>query len=96
LQPRNLEIGINETALIQQAGRAIANITKLNELGIRIGIADFGSGFSPISYLTYLPIHSISLRSAAAKRTIDACTRTDPKRSCLPLPRSTRPGPEAR
>ena len=64
LKPKSLEIAIHEAALTQNAGRAIENITKLNELGVRIGIADFGSGFSPISYLTYLPIHSINLTPA--------------------------------
>jgi diguanylate cyclase (GGDEF)-like protein len=72
LKPKTLEIAIHEAALTQQAGRAIENITKLNELGVRIGIADFGSGFSPMSYLTYLPIHSINLTPAIVSSLGDA------------------------
>jgi diguanylate cyclase (GGDEF)-like protein len=64
LKGKSLEIGVAESALTQQPGRAIENITRLDELGVRVGISDFGSGFSPISYLTYLPINSINLTAA--------------------------------
>jgi diguanylate cyclase (GGDEF)-like protein len=64
LKANALEIAVAEAALAQQPGRAIETITELDELGVRVAIADFGSGFSPISYLTYLPINSINLTAA--------------------------------
>jgi diguanylate cyclase len=72
LKPKTIEIAVHEAALIQQAGRAIENITRLNDLGVRIGIADFGSGFSPLSYLTYLPLYSINLTPAIVASLGDA------------------------
>jgi diguanylate cyclase (GGDEF)-like protein len=72
LKPKNLELAINESALTEQPGRAIENMTKLHDLGVRIGIADFGSGFSPLSYLTYLPIHSINLTQTTVSALGDA------------------------
>lgn len=59
-----LELAISESALVRQPGRAIDNITRLDALGVRVAISDFGSGFSPLSYLTYLPINSINLTGA--------------------------------
>jgi diguanylate cyclase (GGDEF)-like protein len=64
MKAKMLEISVSETALAEQPGRAIENLTKLAESGVRVAIADFGSGFSPLSYLTYLPIHSINLTPA--------------------------------
>jgi diguanylate cyclase (GGDEF)-like protein len=63
LKGKHLEITVSEAALAHNPGRAIEHITQLDELGVRVGIADFGSGFSPISYLTYLPINSIHMTS---------------------------------
>jgi diguanylate cyclase len=61
LDPKSLEICVTEAIMVQRPGRAIENIKKLNDLGVPVGITDFGSSFSPFSYLTYVPIRSIDL-----------------------------------
>ncbi len=61
LSPKSLEICVTETIMVQRPGRAIENIKKLNDLRVPVGITDFGSSFSPFSYLTYVPISSIDL-----------------------------------
>jgi diguanylate cyclase (GGDEF)-like protein len=63
LGPKSLEVCVTETIMVQRPGRAIENIKKLNDLGVPVGIVDFGSSFSPFSYLTYVPINSIGLAS---------------------------------
>ena len=72
LKANALEIAVAEAALAREPGRAIETITKLDELGVRIAIADFGCGFSPISYLTYLPINSINLTAGTVAALGDA------------------------
>lgn len=56
-----LEIEITETVLLESLEIAGKVLRKLERLGIRISLDDFGSGFSSLGYVRTLPIHTIKI-----------------------------------
>jgi diguanylate cyclase (GGDEF)-like protein/PAS domain S-box-containing protein len=61
LPPRALKIEITESSLMADPSRALAVLTRLNEMGIRIAIDDFGTGYSSLAYLKDLPVHELKI-----------------------------------
>lgn len=59
--PRQLEIEITETLLMRQLDTAILALNKLQKLGVRTSIDDFGSGYSSLAYLQRLPIGTLKI-----------------------------------
>jgi diguanylate cyclase (GGDEF)-like protein len=53
--PARLCLEITESQMMEQPEHALAALTELVNQGVRIGIDDFGTGFSSISYLCDLP-----------------------------------------
>ncbi len=51
LPASRLEIEITEGVLIEDASRAIAVLSALRSIGVRIALDDFGTGYSSLSYL---------------------------------------------
>ena len=64
LPPELLELEVTESVLIDGAEPAIALISDLKAMGIRVALDDFGTGFSSLSYLRDLPIHKVKLDRA--------------------------------
>lgn len=60
LAPEYLELGLSESALhdIMLSTSYLANFC---DLGVKISIEDFGSGFTSLRYLKNLPIHKIKI-----------------------------------
>jgi diguanylate cyclase (GGDEF)-like protein len=56
-----LHFEITESAMLSDAERAIATLEELKRLGIGLSIDDFGIGFSSLSYLKRLPLHSVKI-----------------------------------
>ncbi|HEY3433028.1 MAG TPA: EAL domain-containing protein [Rhodocyclaceae bacterium] len=59
-----LEIELTETIVMENASEAVAALTRLKELGVRIALDDFGTGASSLSYLKHFPIDTLKLSSA--------------------------------
>ena len=55
IPPKQLEIEITESILIESAEKAAACLNELKGMGIRIAIDDFGTGYSSLSYLNSFP-----------------------------------------
>jgi len=61
LDPHQLVLEITETVLVAEASVVAAKLSNLRQLGVRIAIDDFGSGYSSLRYLTQLPIDMIKI-----------------------------------
>ena len=56
-----LELELTERVVMSNADETIEKLKRLKELGVRISIDDFGTGFSSLSYLKYFPIDSLKI-----------------------------------
>ena len=61
LSPHSLELEISESSALQNIEHAFPTLMKLNEMGIRFSIDDFGTGCSSLSYLKKLPIRKLKI-----------------------------------
>jgi diguanylate cyclase (GGDEF)-like protein len=56
-----LELELTETSIMENAESAVALLTDIRRLGVKIAIDDFGTGYSSLSYLKRLPIDILKL-----------------------------------
>ncbi|MGN6473076.1 MAG: putative bifunctional diguanylate cyclase/phosphodiesterase [Mycobacteriales bacterium] len=61
LPPTALALELTETALIDTASAPIAQLRRLFESGVHIGVDDFGTGYASLQYLRSLPIDFIKV-----------------------------------
>jgi diguanylate cyclase (GGDEF)-like protein len=61
LEPTSLELEITESTLMTDPVRATTVLERLSELGVRIAIDDFGSGYSSLSHLRRLPVDVLKI-----------------------------------
>jgi diguanylate cyclase (GGDEF)-like protein/PAS domain S-box-containing protein len=57
----SLVIEITESAVMADPDRAIATLTSLRDMGVRISIDDFGTGYSSLAYLKKMPVHQVKI-----------------------------------
>jgi len=62
--PATICVEVTEGVLLEETGGAIANLRGLKELGLRVGIDDFGKGFSSLAYLKRLPVDMLKIDRA--------------------------------
>jgi EAL domain-containing protein (putative c-di-GMP-specific phosphodiesterase class I) len=76
LDPQSLTLELTESSLICNSSSVYRFMRRLNELGVKLALDDFGKGFSSFEYLTRLPLDVLkideSLVRNAAKNTADA------------------------
>ncbi|WP_209009523.1 ammonium transporter [Labrenzia sp. PO1] len=56
-----IELEITENTLIEDDARALAVLTRLKEIGVKIALDDFGVGYSSLSYLSRFPFDCIKI-----------------------------------
>jgi diguanylate cyclase (GGDEF)-like protein len=61
LPPHCLELDISEHALWEDEECAFKQVTKLNQLGVRLALDNFGNGRASFYYLRKFPFHAIKL-----------------------------------
>jgi EAL domain-containing protein (putative c-di-GMP-specific phosphodiesterase class I)/GGDEF domain-containing protein/ABC-type amino acid transport substrate-binding protein len=61
LTPDQLSVEITETAYVEDSALLIDTTTKLQQLGFRVEMDDFGSGFSSLHMLKEVPVDRIKL-----------------------------------
>ena len=61
LDPSLLVLEITESTLAGDRDEAVEVLHRLTEIGVRIGIDDFGTGHSSLSHLRALPVHTLKI-----------------------------------
>jgi diguanylate cyclase (GGDEF)-like protein len=61
IEPSSLHLELTETVLLEEAERPDRVARELKEIGVRLALDDFGSGFSSLGHLTRLPLDVIKL-----------------------------------
>lgn len=61
VSPREIELEITESVLIDDLSGVKDKLFLLREYGIRVSLDDFGTGFSSLSYLKGLPIDTLKI-----------------------------------
>jgi diguanylate cyclase len=61
LDPQYLKLEITESLLLGDKKENIEKLESLKKLGIKISLDDFGSGYSSLSYIRYLPIDELKV-----------------------------------
>lgn len=59
--PENLMLEVTESAMMEDPKQSLDTLRQLSELGIKISIDDFGTGFSSLSYLKQLPANELKI-----------------------------------
>src|SRR5205085_7995607 len=68
LDGRHLSIEVTEHVLLQTSNSAVSSLTDLRNLGIHIGLDDFGTGFSSLSYLQAFPLDYLKIDRSFVER----------------------------
>jgi EAL domain-containing protein (putative c-di-GMP-specific phosphodiesterase class I) len=61
LAASRLEIEITESTLLRDTSRTLADLRRLQELGVTISVDDFGTAYSSLNYLHSLPLHKVKI-----------------------------------
>lgn len=59
--PLRVKLEITETSIMSDPARATYILNRLNNIGVRLSIDDFGIGYSSLSYLKQLPVDELKI-----------------------------------
>lgn len=61
INPRNLELELTESVLMQDSDLVISTLSKLKDVGVMLSIDDFGTGYSSLSYLKRFSVDKLKI-----------------------------------
>jgi EAL domain-containing protein (putative c-di-GMP-specific phosphodiesterase class I) len=61
IDPKRITAEITESALLIDQEEVAERLSRLREVGIRIAVDDFGTGYTSLAYLTSLPLDAIKI-----------------------------------
>ncbi|MCU1347963.1 MAG: diguanylate phosphodiesterase [Acidobacteria bacterium] len=64
VDPRFLKIEITESSIMADPAHALAILSMLQSMGVRLSVDDFGTGYSSLTHLRELPIDEIKIDKA--------------------------------
>ena len=87
LDARSLELEVTESWIIADPGVAVVQLQRLRDLGIGIGIDDFGTGHSSLSILQQLPVDTLKIDQSFIARLDGSATGSAIIRTIVDLAR---------
>ena len=67
MDAKYLELEITETAVMDNVDAAISKLNDIRDMGVRISVDDFGTGYTSISYLKQFPISVLKIDQSFVK-----------------------------
>ncbi|HEY7055903.1 MAG TPA: EAL domain-containing protein [Vicinamibacterales bacterium] len=64
LPPKRLKLEITESMILDRSEVVVEILNRLRDLGVQLGLDDFGMGYSALSYLQRLPIQTLKIDRA--------------------------------
>jgi len=61
VDPKTIIFELTESSMMANPNKSIEMLNKLTELGVKISIDDFGTGFSSLTYLKKLPVSELKI-----------------------------------
>lgn len=61
VEPKDLMLELTESMLMEEPEEAVARMTALKRIGVRISLDDFGTGYSSLAYLSRFPIDQMKI-----------------------------------
>lgn len=74
LAPSDITIEITEGVMLEETPAVVENVRKLDEMGVRLSMDDFGTGHSSLSLLARLPVTELKIDRSFMDRIEDDAT----------------------
>jgi EAL domain-containing protein (putative c-di-GMP-specific phosphodiesterase class I) len=71
LPPTSLCLEITETSIMRNTDRVVPTLIGLRDLGVRVALDDFGSGYSSLTHLRSLPLDVIKIDKSFVRGLLD-------------------------
>lgn len=68
VQPSRLNLEVTEKIMIDNQDLMLAQLARLQDIGVKISIDDFGTGFSSLAYFRDLPVDEIKIDQSFVRR----------------------------
>lgn len=71
LDPRQLELEVTESTLVQDTANFMQTLQRIKAMGIRLSIDDFGTGYSNLSYLQRFAVDKLKIDQSFVRRLLN-------------------------
>lgn len=85
INPSTLRLEVNESALLGNPEQTRSMMNDLRDLGIRIGIDDFGTGFSSLAFLHRIPLDLLKIDNSFVRNMMQCGETRDIVRTIINL-----------